>query len=63
MDISILWPPGIRSILKHEIKTKGMGLGLECGEITTSFIWIVRSWGMKSITVVGSRLALAPWQQ
>ena len=30
-----------------------MGLGLEYGEITTSFIWITRIWGMKSIPAVG----------
>lgn len=40
-------------ILKQEMKAKVMGIGLEYGEITTSFIWITRIWGMKSIPAVG----------
>ena len=35
------------------MKAKVMGIGLEYGEITTSFIWITRIWGMKSIPAVG----------
>lgn len=40
-------------ILKQEMKAKVMDTGLEYGEITTSFIWITRIWGMKSIPALG----------
>lgn len=54
-------------ILTQEMKAKVMGIGLEYGEITTSFIWITRIWGMKSIPAVGQagprRMAAEGWVQ
>lgn len=51
MGSSVLWLPGMRSILKQEIKIKEIGLRWECGAITPSFIWTSRICGMKCVSL------------